>query len=170
MLTGPLFVLIALTELLATSFADELFNFANRSVSAARTANVTGIDTVALNVRTALTLARRLRRDGRKFRCARLKRRPGVQSRAYAPVTLLWGVHDMVSPIRVANYVWSTALKTRSAPASYWLFPCANHYLVHDQANDLAAVMRGELGQAPKPAPFNLTSDACSPVLVDRNT
>ena len=86
------------------------------------------------------------------------------------PVTLLWGVHDIVSPIRVANYVWSTALKTRSAPASYWLFPCANHYLVHDQANDLAAVMRGELGQAPKPAPFNLTSDACSPVLVDRNT
>jgi pimeloyl-ACP methyl ester carboxylesterase len=86
------------------------------------------------------------------------------------PVTLLWGVHDIVSPIRVANYVWSTALKTRSAPASYWLFPCANHYLVHDQANDLAAVMRGELRQAPKPAPFNLTSDACSPVLVDRNT
>ena len=35
----------------------------------------------------------------------------------------------MVSPVRVANYVWSTALKSRKAPASYWVLPCANHYL-----------------------------------------
>jgi pimeloyl-ACP methyl ester carboxylesterase len=89
-------------------------------------------------------------------------------STSNVPVTLVWGIHDMVSPVRVANYVWSTALKHRSAPASFWLIPCANHYLVHDQTVAIAAVMRSELGQTPTPAPFNLTSEACSPVLVDR--
>ncbi len=84
------------------------------------------------------------------------------------PVTLIWGLHDMVSPLRVADHVWSAALNGRAAPASYWIAPCANHYLVHDQPKDLAAILRSELGQAPKTAPQNLTSEACSPVLVRR--
>jgi pimeloyl-ACP methyl ester carboxylesterase len=89
-------------------------------------------------------------------------------AKSNVPVTLMWGMHDMVSPVRVGNYVWSTALKLRGATASFWLIPCANHYLVHDQADNIAAVMRGELGPTPTPAPLNLTSEACSPVLVDR--
>jgi pimeloyl-ACP methyl ester carboxylesterase len=71
-------------------------------------------------------------------------------SKSNVPVTLMWGIHDMVSPVRVADYVWSTALKPRNAPASFWLIPCANHYLVHDQTDDIAAVMRGELSQTPQ--------------------
>ena len=89
--------------------------------------------------------------------------------RSDVPVTLIWGMHDMVSPVRVANHVWSSTLATRPAPASYWLVPCANHYLVHDQPQTIAALMRAELEQQAPAAPANLTSDACAPVLVDRH-
>jgi len=85
------------------------------------------------------------------------------------PVTLIWGMHDMVSPVRVADHVWSSALATRAAPASYWLVPCANHYLLHDQPEAIAALMRAELAHRGPAAPANLTSEACSPVLVERH-
>ena len=84
-------------------------------------------------------------------------------------VSLIWGMHDMVSPVRVANYVWDRALASRRAKASYWLMPCANHYLVHDQPTELAAIIRSELSQSPKSAPTNLGSDGCSAVLVQRH-
>ena len=84
------------------------------------------------------------------------------------PATLIWGAHDMVSPLRVAHHVWDHALAGRTSPASYWLLPCANHYLVHDQPRALAQLVRAELA-APLAAPANLTTDACSPVLVDRH-
>jgi pimeloyl-ACP methyl ester carboxylesterase len=85
------------------------------------------------------------------------------------PVTLVWGAHDMVSPLRVANYVWSSALEQRASPASYWLAPCANHYLLHDQPQAVAALMRAELNQSGLAAPANLSKDACAPVLVERH-
>jgi pimeloyl-ACP methyl ester carboxylesterase len=79
------------------------------------------------------------------------------------PATLIWGVHDMVSPVRVAEYVWSTVLSTRAASASFWLMPCANHYLQHDQPEAIAKIVRSAGAQK---APFNLSGDACAPVLV----
>ena len=85
------------------------------------------------------------------------------------PVTLIWGVHDMVSPVRVANHVWESALAKRSSPASYWLAPCANHYLLHDQAQAVATLMRTELGGTRPKAPANLATDPCAPVLVERH-
>ena len=85
------------------------------------------------------------------------------------PVTLIWGVHDMVSPVRVANHVWSGTLASRAAAASFWLAPCANHYLLHDQPDAIAALIRAELGPQPPAAPVNLAKDACTPVLVDRH-
>jgi pimeloyl-ACP methyl ester carboxylesterase len=85
------------------------------------------------------------------------------------PVTLVWGVHDMVSPVRVANHVWSSALAQRAAPASYWLAPCANHYLLHDQPEAIAALMRAEMNQGSPTAPANLAKDVCAPVLVERH-
>jgi pimeloyl-ACP methyl ester carboxylesterase len=85
------------------------------------------------------------------------------------PATLIWGIHDTVSPVRVANHVWGRALKARQAPASYWLVPCASHYLMHDQPLGVVAVMRAELDQKGPAAPSNLTTDACSPVLLDRH-
>lgn len=85
------------------------------------------------------------------------------------PVTLIWGMHDMVSPVRVADYVWSSTLRSRQAPASYWLVPCANHYLLHDQPQAIAALIRAELDKYRPAAPANLSTDVCAPVLVDRH-
>lgn len=90
-------------------------------------------------------------------------------ARSTVPVTMIWGVHDMVSPVRVADYVWSRALKPRAAPAAYWLAPCANHYLLHDQHQAIAQLVRLVLAGKPVTAPLNLTTDACTPVLVDQH-
>jgi len=65
--------------------------------------------------------------------------------------------------------VWDTALKPRKAAAAYWLVPCANHYLVHDQTQDIVRLMRAALGNEPPAAPHDLTTDPCAPVLVDRH-
>lgn len=95
-------------------------------------------------------------------------------SKSTVPATIMWGAHDMVSPMRVADYVFATALKSRKVPGAYWLMPCGNHYVQHDQPADLARVIRLTLGQPtsgkPLPSvPFNLTSEACGPVLVGRD-
>jgi pimeloyl-ACP methyl ester carboxylesterase len=90
-------------------------------------------------------------------------------SASEVPVTLIWGVHDMVSPVRVANHVWTTALAQRTAQASYWLAPCANHYLLHDQPEAIAELVRAELDRRGPAAPANLAKDACAPVLVERH-
>lgn len=93
--------------------------------------------------------------------------------RSTIPATILWGAHDMVSPLRVADYVFETALRPRAVPGAYWLMPCGNHYVQHDQPADLAAVIRLTLDRqksgTPLPAaPFNLTPAPCGPVLVAR--
>jgi pimeloyl-ACP methyl ester carboxylesterase len=85
------------------------------------------------------------------------------------PVTLMWGVHDMISPVRVADYVWDTALKNRAAEAAYWIVPCGNHYLQHDQPAAIAGIIRAAVAKPNQTAPVNLNGDVCSPVLVNRN-
>jgi pimeloyl-ACP methyl ester carboxylesterase len=94
--------------------------------------------------------------------------------RSDIPATIMWGVHDTVAPVRVADYVFDTALKPRKVPGAYWLMPCGGHYLPYDQAAHLAKVVRLTLasqasGGKPLPAvPFNLSPEPCSPVLVAR--
>lgn len=87
------------------------------------------------------------------------------------PATIMWGVHDMVSPVRVANYVFDTSLKSRTAAGALWLMPCGNHYVQHDQSAELARVVRYTLAQQAAgkaiTAPYNAAQDACSAVLVD---
>ena len=81
------------------------------------------------------------------------------------PPTLIWGIHDMVSPVRVADYVWNTALKSRKAGAAYWLIPCGSHYLQHDQPGEIARIIRLALGRGAPTAPLNLTPTGCGAVL-----
>jgi len=93
-------------------------------------------------------------------------------SRSTIPATLMWGVHDMVAPVRVADYVFSTAMRPRPVQGAYWLMPCGHHYVQHDQPAAIARVMRLTLGLVPgaalPAAPHNLSTDACGPVLVAR--
>jgi pimeloyl-ACP methyl ester carboxylesterase len=89
-----------------------------------------------------------------------------VLARSAVPVTLIWGVHDMIAPVRVADYVWDTALKMRNAAGAYWIVPCGNHYLQHDQPTAIAGIIRAAIGKPGQTAPFNLNGEGCAPVLV----
>lgn len=87
------------------------------------------------------------------------------------PATIAWGAHDTVSPVRVADYVYTTALKGRPVAGAFWLMPCGNHYVQHDQAVELAKLIRSTLsaqtaGKPVQQAPFNLSNEPCAPVLV----
>src|ERR1700748_2154470 len=41
--------------------------------------------------------------------------------------TLVWGLHDNVSPVRVPNFVWATYLKGKPGRNRYWIVPSADH-------------------------------------------
>jgi len=56
--------------------------------------------------------------------------------------TLVWGLHDNVSPLRVANRVWQTYLKDKPGRSRYWVVPTADHYLQCDAPGQLAQIVR----------------------------
>ena len=56
--------------------------------------------------------------------------------------SLVWGLHDNVSPIRVANFVWQEFHKDKPGRNRYWILPTADHYLQCDAAAQLAQVVR----------------------------
>ncbi len=57
-------------------------------------------------------------------------------------ITLVWGLHDTVSPLRVANHVWQTYLRTMPGRSRYWVVPGADHYLQCDAPAELAQIVR----------------------------
>jgi pimeloyl-ACP methyl ester carboxylesterase len=56
--------------------------------------------------------------------------------------SLVWGLHDNVSPVRVANFVWQKFLKDKPGRNRYWLLPTADHYLQCDAPAQLAQLVR----------------------------
>lgn len=56
--------------------------------------------------------------------------------------TLIWGLHDGVAPLRVANHVWQTYLKPKPGRNRYWVVPTADHYLQCDAPDQLAQIIR----------------------------
>ena len=56
--------------------------------------------------------------------------------------TLVWGLHDTVAPVRVANYVWQEFLRDKPGLNRYWILPSADHYLQCDAPAQLADVVR----------------------------
>jgi pimeloyl-ACP methyl ester carboxylesterase len=56
--------------------------------------------------------------------------------------TLVWGLHDNISPVRVANYVWQAFLKDKPGTNRYWIVPSADHYLQSDAPGQLAQIVR----------------------------
>jgi pimeloyl-ACP methyl ester carboxylesterase len=57
-------------------------------------------------------------------------------------VTLVWGLHDTVAPLRVANHVWQNYLRAMPGRNRYWVVPCADHYLQCDAPGELAQIIR----------------------------
>jgi pimeloyl-ACP methyl ester carboxylesterase len=56
--------------------------------------------------------------------------------------TVVWGLHDNVSPLRVPNHVWQTYLKHKPGRNRYWVAPTADHYLQCDAPRQLAQIIR----------------------------
>jgi pimeloyl-ACP methyl ester carboxylesterase len=63
-------------------------------------------------------------------------------SRSEINTTLVWGLHDNVSPVRVANYVWRAFIKDKPGRNRYWIMPTADHYLQCDAPAQLAEIVR----------------------------
>jgi pimeloyl-ACP methyl ester carboxylesterase len=90
-------------------------------------------------------------------------------ARSPVPLTLVWGLFDVVSPLRVATYVWDTYLATKPGDNEFWLLPRANHYLQNDQPQEFAEVLLTALSQRSPDAPGPLSPAAGAPILVDRS-
>ncbi|MGV7378239.1 alpha/beta fold hydrolase [Mycobacterium kansasii] len=60
--------------------------------------------------------------------------------------TLVWGLHDSVAPLRVANHVWQAYLKNQPGRSRYWVVPGADHYLQCDTPAELAEIVRVTAG------------------------
>src|ERR1700748_1294693 len=43
--------------------------------------------------------------------------------------TVVWGLHDNVATLRVADHVWQTYLRDKPGRNRYWVVPAADHYL-----------------------------------------
>lgn len=56
--------------------------------------------------------------------------------------TLIWGLHDGVAPLRVANHVWQTYIKPKPGRNRYWVVPGADHYVQCDAPGELAKIIR----------------------------
>jgi pimeloyl-ACP methyl ester carboxylesterase len=63
-------------------------------------------------------------------------------SASHINTSLVWGLHDNVSPVRVANYVWQEFLRDKPGLNRYWILPSADHYLQCDAPAQLADVVR----------------------------
>jgi pimeloyl-ACP methyl ester carboxylesterase len=66
-------------------------------------------------------------------------------------LTLVWGVHDTVAPLRVPNHVWQRYLKNKPGRNRYWVVPTADHYLQCDAPEQLAQIIRLTTGASDIP-------------------
>ncbi len=81
--------------------------------------------------------------------------------------TLVWGLHDNVSPVRVANYVWQEFLRNKPGLNRYWILPSADHYLQCDAPAQVADVVR--LTAADEPTSLGTIGDwPAGAVLIDQ--
>ena len=72
-------------------------------------------------------------------------------TRSPVPVAYLWGLADVVNPIRIPNHVWDTYLNDREVESSFWVLPTAGHYPQRDNPEEVAKVIGMALsGQVPE--------------------
>jgi pimeloyl-ACP methyl ester carboxylesterase len=94
-----------------------------------------------------------------------------LEALAAMPVktTVVWGLYDEVSPLRVASHVWNNYLATKPGENEFWLLPRANHYLQNDQPREFAQVVRAALSRSSPRSPGPLSAEPGAPVLLDRS-
>ena len=84
------------------------------------------------------------------------------------PTTLVWGLYDTVSPLRVAAHIWEAFLAQKPGANEFWLLPRANHYLQNDQPQEFVEVIHSSLSEG-SPEPGALSDVDGSPVFIDRS-
>lgn len=57
-------------------------------------------------------------------------------------ITVVWGLHDNVAPLRVPNHVWQAYLKNKPGRNRFWVVPGADHYIQCDAPTQLAQIVR----------------------------
>jgi pimeloyl-ACP methyl ester carboxylesterase len=85
------------------------------------------------------------------------------------PTTLVWGLYDTVSPLRVPAYIWNEYLSTKPGRNEFWLLPRANHYLQNDQPQELVEVITAALSRSSPEAPGPTDASPGAPILIDRS-
>lgn len=90
-------------------------------------------------------------------------------SHSSIPTTVVWGLHDTVSPPRVASHIWHTYLSTKPDTNELWYLPGANHYLQDDDPRGFVDVVTHALEDTSPAAPGALSDEPGAPILVDRS-
>lgn len=74
-----------------------------------------------------------------------------LEALAKVPVdtTIIWGLHDAIAPLRVADHVWRTYIRDKPGRSRYWVVPGADHYVQCDAPDQVAAVIRLTVGGDP---------------------
>ncbi len=85
------------------------------------------------------------------------------------PTTVIWGIYDTVSPVRVAGYVWHEHLMFKAGRNALYLIPAANHYVQNDRPDAFVHALLHALDSPDDAAPGALGQALDSPVLVDRS-
>jgi pimeloyl-ACP methyl ester carboxylesterase len=83
------------------------------------------------------------------------------------PVTVIWGLYDTVSPLRVAGYVWNQYLMFKPGGNRLYFIPDTNHYLQVDRPDAFVKVLLHALEPAAGQGPGALEAELGSPLLVD---
>ncbi|MEE9243056.1 MAG: alpha/beta hydrolase, partial [Mycobacterium sp.] len=86
--------------------------------------------------------------------------------------TLIWGLHDGVAPLRVANHVWQAYLKDKPGQSRFWVVPGADHYLQCDAPGEVAEIIRLTTTSSAEGLPIVLQTIGDQPtgsVLVDQS-
>jgi len=85
------------------------------------------------------------------------------------PTTVIWGVYDTISPIRVATHVWHEHLMFKPGRNAFYLVPGANHYVQNDRPDAFVQCVLHTLEWSEDAVPGALGEGVDAPILVDRS-
>jgi len=85
------------------------------------------------------------------------------------PTTVIWGVYDTVSPVRVATHVWHDRLMFKPGRNAFYLLPGANHYLQVDRPDAFVQTVLHALDSPEDAVPGALDDTLDASILVDRS-
>lgn len=83
------------------------------------------------------------------------------------PTTLIWGLEDTVSPLRVANHVWGQFLMFKPGVNRFYVVPGANHYLQLDKPDAVVSALSHALDPHSEPSPGPIGPGPDGAVLID---